>query len=128
MKSLGIEIKSSTCVLVVLESADEIKEATKIELEDSYDSVCVQSFFEHLKAWLETTNADVISIKKRLEKGKFAGGASSFKIEGLVQLASSVPVKLVAGPELNRLAKSVDTLPAMKKYQEQAYLAALSNL
>lgn len=128
MNSVGVEIKSSTCVLVVLESADEIKEATKIELKDSYDSANVQSFFKHLKSWLETTNADVISIKKRLEKGKFAGGASSFKIEGLVQLASSVPVKLVAGPELNRLAKSVDTLPAMKKYQEQAYLAALSNL
>ncbi|EDM27701.1 hypothetical protein LNTAR_20883 [Lentisphaera araneosa HTCC2155] len=128
MKSLGVEIKSSTCVLVLLDSADEIKEATKIELEDPYCATSVKEFFDDLKTWLEKCNADVVNIKKRLEKGKFAGGASSFKIEGLIQLAALVSVNLVGGPELNRLAKSVETLPAMKKYQEQAYLAALSAL
>ena len=128
MSSLGIEIKSSTCIMVLLESADVLKSEFKIDLQDPYDSESVKQFYGEVKAWVDSHAPDCVIIKKRLEKGKFAGGASSFKIEGLIQLASSAPVKLVGGPELNRLAKKVEAMPKIKKYQEQAYLAALSSL
>jgi hypothetical protein len=128
MKSVGIEIKSSTCILVVIETAELINESIKIELKDSYEAKSVKNFFSEIKTWLDQVNPDLVNIKKRAEKGKFSGGASSFKIEGLIQLAASGPVKLVGGPELNRLSKSIQTFPTMKKYQEQAYLAALSSL
>ena len=128
MKSIGIKIKSNTCILALVESADDLCAGHKIELMDSYDALSVKDFFKQLKDWLDTQSAEVISIKKRGEKGKFSGGACSFKIEGLVQLVASVPVRLVGGPELNRLAKTITDFPEMKKYQEQAYLAALSAL
>ena len=128
MTSLGIEIKSITCIMVLLESADALKSEFKIDLQDPYDSESVKHFYDGVKSWIDSHDPNCVIIKKRLEKGKFAGGASSFKIEGLIQLASSVPVKLVGGPELNRLAKKVEAMPKMKKYQEQAYLAALSAL
>jgi hypothetical protein len=114
--------------MVLLESANLIKSELKIDLKNSYDSKSVEQFYVEVKSWLDFQEPESVVIKKRLEKGKFAGGASSFKIEGLIQLASSVPVKLVGGPELNRLAKKVEALPKMKKYQEHAYLAALSSL
>ena len=127
MKNIGVEIKSSTCIMVLLESTNELKSELKIELQDPYDSESVKTFYKDVKDWIDSQAPDYVSIKKRLEKGKFAGGASSFKIEGLIQLASSVPVKFIASPELNRLAKEVEVMPNMKKYQEQAYLAALTN-
>ena len=114
--------------MVLLESADFLKSEFKIDLHDSYDAESVKHFYNEVKDWIDSQAPDCVIIKKRLEKGKFAGGASSFKIEGLIQLASSTPVKLVGGPELNRLAKKVEAMPKMKKYQEQAYLAALSSL
>ena len=134
MKILGIEIKGNDCIFMALEGdkttftlADFPK---KTSLTDSYDSLLVRQFHAELSELLCSHQVDGIVIKKRTEKGKFAGGAISFKMEGIIQLAFEKKVSFISGPQIKALIKSSPeiTLPAINKYQEQAFYAAYTFL
>lgn len=127
MKVLGIEIKASTIIGVACEDENIINFPNKIELTDSYNSEELKQIYTQLKELFQ--GFDKIIIKKRMEKGKFAGGAASFKLEGLIQLAANCPVSFIAGTQLTAFQKKADNnLSGVKKYQEQAYLTALTLL
>lgn len=126
MKSLGIEIKGSTCIGVILDSSLNLVSTLKIELNDSYNSSAVNDFAEQFKALLNSHNPDVIVVKKRQEKGKFAGGAISFKMEGLIQFLGKEMTTFISGAQLNAFQKKPHgDLPEVKKYQSQALFCAL---
>ncbi|MCM8529795.1 MAG: DUF3010 family protein [Lentisphaeraceae bacterium] len=129
MKVLGIEIKGSTIIGIACLDQSIISFPNKIELKDSYDSEEIRNLHEELKSLFSQLALDHIIIKKRMEKGKFAGGAASFKLEGIIQLASNCPVDFIAGTKLSAFQKKANhDLSGVKKYQEQAYLAALTLL
>ena len=129
MNILGIEIKGSTIIGVLITDQEIGEFPNKIDLQDSYDSNELRQLSNHLKELFEKANLDLIIIKKRMEKGKFAGGAASFKIEGLIQLSTETEVNFIAGTQINAFQKknNVD-LSVVKKYQESAYLAALTQV
>ncbi|MCH2205150.1 MAG: DUF3010 family protein [Lentisphaerales bacterium] len=129
MKVLGIEIKGSIIIGVLVDGANIYNFPNKIELVDSYDSEEIRNLQKQLQETFKKTEFDSIVIKKRMEKGKFAGGAASFKLEGVIQLSTEKPVSFIAGTQLNAWQKknSVD-LSIVKKYQESAYLAALTQV
>ncbi|MCM8536318.1 MAG: DUF3010 family protein [Lentisphaeraceae bacterium] len=127
MKVLGIEIKGSTIIGVACVDQSIADFPNKIELSDSYNSEELIQIHSQVKDLLE--DFDKVIIKKRMEKGKFAGGAASFKLEGLIQLAANCPVSFIAGTQLTAFQKKAEhDLSCVKKYQEQAYLAALTLL
>ena len=68
MLSLGIEIKSSTCIMVLLESANLIKSELKIDLKNSYDSESVKHFYDGVKSWLDFQNPNLLLLKSVLKK------------------------------------------------------------
>ena len=129
MKTLGIEIKGSTIIGVLTDGERIYDFPNKIDLKDSYDSEEIRKLQNQLKEVFTESDLDSIIIKKRMEKGKFAGGAASFKLEGVIQLSTDKPVSFIAGTQINAFQKknSID-LSAVKKYQEQAYLAALTQV
>ena len=127
MKILGIELKSSTIIAVLLEDQQIQEFPNKIELKDSYDSDEVRQLSKKLNDLFTKADIDQVIIKKRMEKGKFAGGAASFKLEGLIQLSTDKPVSFITGTQIKSFEKKADVdLSQVKKYQEQAYLAALT--
>ncbi len=73
---------------------------------------------------------DRIAIKKRSKKGEFAGGPTTFKIEGVFQLLESCEVTLLSPQTINAQSKKHDfELPGtLNKYQHEAYKAACSAL
>lgn len=126
MKSLGIELKGSTCIAVLLDSSLNLVSSLKIELADSYNNEMVNNFVNEFKAFLNSHKPDAVVVKKRQEKGKFAGGATSFKMEGLIQFSAKDITTFVSGPQLTALQKkSQAALPEVKKYQAQALFCAL---
>ena len=126
MKSLGIELKGSTCIGVILDSSLNLVSTLKIELNDSYNSSAVNDFAEQFKAFLSSHNPDVIVVKKRQEKGKFAGGAISFKMEGLIQFLGKETTTFISAAQLSAFQKKPHgDLPDVKKYQSQALFCAL---
>ena len=128
MKSLGIELKGSTCIGVIADTSGAVLETLKIELSESYEQKSINAFFAKLKSAFSDHQLDAVVIKKRNEKGKFAGGPVSFKMEGLIQLAAQQDISFLTGAQLNAYAKKLNDLPEVKKYQSQALICAMFGL
>ena len=130
MNVLGIEIKGSDCICILLSGDKGSFTVTdfprKLTLKDSYDSKAVKEFHRELQKLISSENVNFTAVKKRTEKGKFAGGALSFKMEGLIQLASEDQVSFFSGAELSSFVKNSSPAPEnLSKYQHQAYFTAL---
>ena len=68
-----------------------------------------------------------IALKKRAQKGNFAGGAVTFKSETIIQLNTVAEVIFVTPQAINKYTKKneVEMPNELNKYQEQAYLSSL---
>ncbi|RXJ96492.1 hypothetical protein CRV00_02435 [Malaciobacter molluscorum] len=132
----GIELKSNYAILSVLKNSliDDIIDYVdlkikKITLEDDENKENIELFFKQINEFFEVNNIDKVVIKKRAKKGNFAGGAVTFKIEGLIQLSSLCKVELVSSQTLSSFEKrnNINFPSNLKKYQEQSYICALSS-
>jgi len=123
MKTLGIELKANRAIYVALEGADddfEVVAAGYLELKDSKDQSAIKKFHESWMNLLDNRDFTSVAIKERISKGRFAGGALTFKMEGLIQL-SDYPIDIVNSARLRSKLKGLD--PAFGKihsYQEEA--------
>ncbi|WP_332846971.1 DUF3010 family protein [Pseudomonas lactucae] len=135
MSICGIEIKGSEAIIAVASldnqalthAALAIK---KIALEDDDEAANVKAFAAQVKAFVQANAITRIAIKKRSKKGEFAGGPTTFKIEGVFQLLDGVEVTLLSPQTINAQNKKHNfELPAtLNKYQHEAYKAACSAL
>ncbi|MEZ1319142.1 DUF3010 family protein [Pseudomonas fluorescens] len=135
MKVCGIEIKGSEAIIAVAaldgQSLEHVPLATKkIALEDDDEAANVKVFAAQVASFVRENAVDRIAIKKRSKKGEFAGGPTTFKIEGIFQLLESCEVTLLSPQTINAQAKKHGfELPAtLNKYQHEAYKAACSAL
>lgn len=125
----GIELKGNAAIVVLLqgEASDFTilsTKAKKITLIDSNQQEDVKAFYNAIHAFLEAHKVDAIGIKGRATKGKFAGGAVSFKIEGLLQ-QSNYPVSILAGATLKAKLKDKELdCSAINNYQIEAMKVA----
>ena len=127
----GIELKSSEAILAIVESRDdEVRyrdtEPKRMKVADDESVGDVQSFFDTFRNFLRDNHIEQIVIKKRAKRGQMAGGAVTFKLEGLIQLNGTVPVSFISGPGIaaSQRRRPLDIPQDLNKYQEQAYLAA----
>ena len=124
-KVCGIEIKGSAAIIVVLEGETTNFKVIptkfkKLSLEDSTNQAEVKAFYQTISEFFKTHQFDKIGIKARGTKGKFAGGATTFKIEGLIQLTDS-PVILMHGATIKvRLKKETVVFEGVNSYQLEA--------
>ncbi len=129
MKVCGIELKANNAILSVVEN-NEFKnlKLKKITLEDDEKQECVKEFFLKIEEFLNQNCIEKIVLKKRAKKGNYAGGAVTFKMEGVIQLNSICSTHLVSAQTLSAFEKKNEiTFPSeLKKYQEQSYLCALN--
>ena len=135
MKTCGIEIKGSEAIIAVAsldnQALGHVALATKkIALEDDDEAANVKAFAAQVKAFVQANAVTRIVIKKRSKKGEFAGGPTTFKIEGVFQLLEGVEVTLLSPQTINAQNKKHNfDLPAtLNKYQHEAYKAACSSL
>ena len=128
----GIEIKGSEAVASLDNQAlTHVALATKkIALDDDDEAANVKAFAAQVKAFVQANGITRIGIKKRSKKGEFAGGPTTFKIEGVFQLLEGVEVTLLSPQTINaQYKKHTFDLPAtLNKYQHEAYKTACSCL
>ncbi len=131
MNICGIELKANNVILVVLENSKytDIK-IKKLTLEDDEKQEDIRKFCNEFLDFLQKNEIEKIFIKKRAKKGTFAGGAVTFKLEGLIQLNPLCSVELISSQSIATFEKKneIEFTKELKKYQEQAYLTALCNL
>lgn len=123
----GIEIKGADAILVVVETATrEVVKTAKFSVKDSYDAATLLEFQDQISPFVDENNIGLIHIKKRQEKGRFAGGPLSFKIEGLIQVSSKIECKFLGTKEVNQSIKSYEAPAQLKKYMVNAFYTALA--
>ncbi|MHA7854948.1 DUF3010 family protein [Marinobacter shengliensis] len=136
----GVELTASDAVLCLLKldrgliSLPECK-VRKLSLVKNHtreDLKQFQAAFAELMAEHEVTR---VAIKERMPKGKFAGGAISFKLEAAIQLIADpdLDVRLLP-PALIKSTLAANPLPihfeatGLKAFQETAFTAAYVGL
>ena len=129
-KVCGIELKSNEARLVVLEgSLEDYKVIAtpydKLKIEDTKDQSMIKEFHAKVLAFFDDEDFAAIGLKERMTKGRFSGGAMTFKMEALMQ-TSDYEVRLIHGATIKSKLKNVDYDPdVVKKYQEEAFRVAL---
>lgn len=131
----GIEIKGSEAIIAVASLDNQVLThvalaTKKIALDDDDEAANVKAFAAQVKAFVQANGITRIAIKKRSKKGEFAGGPTTFKIEGVFQLLEGVEVTLLSPQTINaQYKKHTFDLPAtLNKYQHEAYKTACSCL
>jgi hypothetical protein len=96
----------------------------KVANDDNVDDI--RSFYDAFINFLRDNHVDQVVIKKRAKRGPMAGGAVTFKIEGLIQLNGITAVDFISGPSIAAVQRRapMDIPKGLNKYQEQAFLAA----
>jgi len=103
----GIEIKSFEAIIAIIScdlasgTVSRIESAKKVSLNNDEDCADVRSTYSAFESLLRANGVTRVAVKKRAHKGKFAGGAISFKIEGLIQMQNVSPVTFVSGQALS---------------------------
>ncbi|NBA97911.1 DUF3010 family protein [Pseudomonas sp. R5(2019)] len=135
MTICGVEIKGSEAIFALATLSGKTPEhigltTKKIALEDDDQTINVKAFAAVLEAFVQANNIDRIAIKKRGKKGEFAGGPTTFKIEGIFQLLANCDVQLVSPQTISAQSKKLETaLPAsLNKYQHEAFKTACAVL
>lgn len=135
MNICGIEIKGSEAIIAVAaldgSTLSHVPLATKkIALEDDDEAANVKMFAAQVASFVRENSVDRIAIKKRGKKGEFAGGPTTFKIEGILQLLDGCEVTLLSPQTINAQAKkhNLELPGTLNKYQHEAYKAACSAL
>lgn len=135
MKTCGVEIKASEAIFA-LAALDGSAVAhvpltlKKLALADDDLAANVQTFAAQAAAFVAEHGIQRLAIKKRGKKGEFAGGPTTFKIEGVLQLLSGCETVLVSPQTISAQAKKLDAaLPgSLNKYQHEAFKAACAVL
>ncbi len=131
MNICGIELKANNVILVILKNSEYMDtKIKKITIEDDEKQEDIRKFCNEFLDFLEKNEIEKVFIKKRAKKGTFAGGAVTFKLEGLIQLNPICNVELISSQSIATFEKKnqIEFPQELKKYQEQAYLTALCNL
>ena len=129
IKVCGIVLKSSEMISVVLEgTTDDYRiipsSFDKYKLEESKNQESVKKFKSAIHEFFDYEDLHAIGIKERIAKGRFAGGAMTFKMEGLIQ-TTDYPVQIIHGNRIKAKTKDkIIPINEVKKYQEDALLTA----
>lgn len=130
MVVLGIELKASDAIVVVIEKSNDGqcigKEYKKISL-NSTNQEDAQSFRDLFVALIEQYSPSKIVMNSRQQKGDYAAGAVTFVMEGILLTLNQVNVTSVAGATVRAKLKSgvIQThYDGYPKYTEKAFQLA----
>ncbi len=136
MKICGVELSGNDAVISLLTEQDgmfllpecRVRKVTCPNPDHANELKYFQKTFAQLMADYQI---DVVVIKERMKKGKFAGGANGFKLEAAIQLIDGLKVVLMSSADQKQHLKHYP-LPigfaetGLKKFQETAFMAAFS--
>ncbi|MFT7300819.1 MAG: hypothetical protein ACI89Z_001284 [Porticoccus sp.] len=134
MRICGVELTSNDAVVCLLHLGN--KQFTlpdfrvrKLTLPKEHTREDLQQFQFAFAKLMRDYGVNKVAIRERMTKGKFAGGAISFKLEAAIQLLSDIDV-VTLSPTQIKAALSENSLPisisdaGLKVFQEAAFTVA----
>lgn len=131
MKYCGIELKGDEArVIGVVTKGDSYSVTSlavdKFKIKDPSSQQEMQSFAASFQKFLTAGHFDAIGIKGRMTKGRFAGGSTSFKMEGIIQ-CMPFTISIINSATIRAKLKNTDTdLTGCKEYQIEALKVVLT--
>lgn len=135
MRICGIELTGNDAVVCLLDKDDGLfnlpdSRTRKLTLKKDHTREDLLAFQKELVQFLGDYKVQCVVIKERLQKGKFAGGAISFKLEATIQLIpADYEVELLSATQIKSIL-AANPLPVhfadtgLKQFQEAAFLTA----
>jgi hypothetical protein len=138
MRVCGVELKGNEaiiCLMVLDHGLFSIPECRvrKLTIQDSADRDQLVKFqFDFIKL-MQDYRVEHVVIRERMTKGKFAGGATSFKLEAAIQLATDFEVSLLSASQAKAAVKDSNVIidfkeTGLKQFQEIAFMTAFAFL
>lgn len=138
MKTCGIELKGSEAIICLMSLDNGLYtlndcRVKKLAIADATSQEQIQKFqFDFAKLMADYQISNVV-VKERLTRGKFAGGAVSFKLEATIQLIEALNVTLLSSAKIKEIIKNSHTTlnfkeTGLKQFQEQAFMTAFAYL
>lgn len=134
MRVCGVEINANDAVLCLLELDRGLFDlpdcrVRKLSLPKENTAEQLRQFQFAFAKLMEDYKVQIVAIKERPLKGKFAGGALGFKMEAAIQLVDSLTVTMLS-PQAIKSVLAEYPLPlafsdtGLKNFQEGAFLSA----
>ncbi|WP_432463356.1 DUF3010 family protein [Agarivorans sp. QJM3NY_33] len=134
MKVCGVEIKSNEVIVSLLSLDDGLFlipdcRARRLTLTNINSTQDLREFQFAFAKLMSDYQVEVVAIKQRPMKGKFAGGAVGFKLEAAIELISELKVVLISATQSKQVLKDnpmpVDfSTTGLKVFQEIAFTTA----
>lgn len=131
----GVELTGKDAVISLLKEEDGMFympecRVRRIECKDADSASELKYFQKTFEKLVEDYKIDVVVIKERMKRGKFAGGADGFKLEAVLQV-SKLDVVLLSATELKANLKHYPmpitfSETGLKKFQEQSFTTAFA--
>lgn len=130
----GVELSANDAVICLLD-LDKKQfnlpdcRVRKLSLPKEHTREDLQKFQFAFAKLMSDYRVDNVAIKERMTKGKFAGGAISFKLESAIQLIADIDVVMFSSAQV-KSALSENPLPVsfsdtgLKVFQETAFKVA----
>lgn len=131
MKYCGIELKGDEARVIAVETKGESYSVIplavdKFKIKDPSSQQEMQSFAAAFKQFLTGGHFDVIGIKGRMTKGRFAGGSTSFKMEGIIQCMPFIITIINPATIRAKLKNTELDMAGCKEYQIEALKVVLT--
>lgn len=138
MRVCGVELKGSEALICLLSKSGELFDIPdcrqiRFTLKDSDDQEQMRYFQQSFRKLMEDYKAEHIVIRQRPHKGKFAGGAVGFKMEGALQALTDIGVSVLTASQIKEQLKKTP-MPVdfretgLKQFQEPAFTTAFAFL
>lgn len=136
MRICGVELTGSDAVVCLLNKDQGLfslpeTRIRKLTLKKDHTRADLQAFQSELVDFLKEHEVERVVIRERMQKGKFAGGALSFKLEATIQLIAEPGIEVILlTPTHIKAILSENPLPVvfadtgLKVFQEGAFLTA----
>ena len=130
----GVELSANDAVVCLLHLENKQFNlpdcrVRKLTLPKDHTRADLQKFQFSFAKLMSDYRVDRVAVKERMTKGKFAGGAISFKLESAIQLITDIDVTLLSSTHIKSVL-SGNPLPVqfsdtgLKVFQEAAFKVA----
>jgi hypothetical protein len=134
MRVLGVDLAANDAVICLLDLDNQQFvlpdcRARKLTLPKDHTRKDLQQFQFAFAKLVADYKIDKVAIKGRMPKGKFAGGAISFKLEAAIQLITEADVNVLLPAQI-KSTLAANTIPilfantGLKVFQEAAFTVA----
>jgi Protein of unknown function (DUF3010) len=133
MKYCGIELKGDEARVIGVVTKGDSYSVTplavdKFKIKDPSSQQEMQSFAATFQQFLKAGHFDGIGIKGRMTKGRFSGGSTSFKMEGIIQ-CMPFTISIINPATIRAKLKNTElNLTGCKEYQIEALKVVLTML